>query len=614
MSIPVFFDVEFRDSREPHPVLIAAVILTEGVTRQFWLWNAPEETSRVKKFFETVQGRATIVCYNALAEARCISALGLDPLQFEWIDLMVLWRLYKNEHPDFPKVKGTPGGDSFLDCQMGLKIAPSCTFILKETMRALILTAAEFSSRDRAEILAYCSTDVTPLPAILTALFNGLQKEYGWDLPTVIRTVKYLSLFVVAMSKCEDQGIPLRLDYVKNLSDNYLSACDTVINTGNAVYPFYEKLKDKWTGTYKLFWEYVNKAELRNKWKTTPTGRLVKKKDYLEKMAYLPEIKQLLETQDFLTQIRWFRPTVLPNFYEHVGNDGSLRPYFNPFGTVTGRNAPPAKTFLFAMSKWLRALCQPPPGQIITELDYANQEFYIAAVLSKDPAMLEAYLSGDFYMYFAHVAGAVPDQGTMTSEEYAKTYAQERQQYKSTVLGLQYGMGREKLSLKLTSEMGVPISIARAEELISIHKSVFRVYWGWLEMIEDLCMRRVPLVLADGWAVHTGAENKMRTYKNFMSQGTGACILRNAVIRALNTGLRVIAPVHDSIIITHSKEDTEAPKMLRECMEDAVTAILGTRGQIRIDEKQHLSGEMWVDKRSKETIARMSKYLTEVQK
>ena len=43
---------------------------------------------------------------------------------------------------------------------------------------------------------------------------------------------------------------------------------------------------------------------------------------------------------------------------------------------------------------------------------YAQQELFIAAVLSNDPNMIEAYQSGDPYLAFAKLAGAVPADAT----------------------------------------------------------------------------------------------------------------------------------------------------------------------------------------------------------
>ena len=58
-------------------------------------------------------------------------------------------------------------------------------------------------------------------------------------------------------------------------------------------------------------------------------------------------------------------------------------------------------------------------------MDWEQQEFGIAAALSGDPLMMEAYRSGDPYLAFAKQAGAVPADATKA------THKAVREQYKA---------------------------------------------------------------------------------------------------------------------------------------------------------------------------------------
>jgi DNA polymerase-1 len=604
----LFLDFEFKTANEKHPTLVCAVFRTgSGQTTRLWLADRPDTQQRLKKLLSAISlGRDVIlVCYNALAEARCLEALGLDPADFIWADLMVMWRLYKNEHPEFPKIKGVRGGDSFLDCCSGMKVRADTDVLGKEIMRDRILSTEVYTEKDQQDILDYCQTDVLPMPELAEKLFYGIQKEYGGTTQKVSDAVFYLSSFVVAMAKCETEGIPLNMEYVKNLSKNHEGACNKVIELCNKIYPFYEKTnKGVWKKTYKLFWNFVTNCGIADKWKRTPKGNYSSASEYLNKMGdKFPEISTLLETQQFLSHIRWFRPAALPEFNRHVGSDDRIRPFFNPYGTLSGRNAPPARSFPFAMSSWLRCLIIPPPGWVITEMDYSNQEYYIGAKLSGDKNMLAAYLLGDPYLYFGKQAGVIPPEGTK------ETYPKERQMFKSTVLGLQYGMGVDKLADRLTHDLNEQVHVSQAEKLLLLHHQTFIEYWRWLDTIELRSMRRDPLILADGWGLHTGSVNRMRTYKNFMVQGSGAVVLRMAVLKAQIAGLRVVAPVHDSIIILHAENDTEAPKILRKCMEEAITLVTGSKGEIRIDETSHRHGEDWITDKGRDMYNILKIYL-----
>ena len=75
----------------------------------------------------------------------------------------------------------------------------------------------------------------------------------------------------------------------------------------------------------------------------------------------------------------------------------------------------------------------------------------IAAALSGDPALLEAYRSGDVYLSFAKQAGLAPLDATKAS------HGEVRDRCKAVVLGTLYGMGPETLARRI----GRPLIEAR---------------------------------------------------------------------------------------------------------------------------------------------------------
>ena len=96
----------------------------------------------------------------------------------------------------------------------------------------------------------------------------------------------------------------------------------------------------------------------------------------------------------------------------HVGADGRNRCMLSPFRSKTGRNQPYNAKFIFGPSRWLRGLIKPAPGYGIAYLDFGSKEIAIAAALSGDEAMIDAYTSGDPYMTFAKQAGLAPPEAT----------------------------------------------------------------------------------------------------------------------------------------------------------------------------------------------------------
>jgi hypothetical protein len=141
-----------------------------------------------------------------------------------------------------------------------------------------------------------------------------------------------------------------------------------------------------------------------------------------------------------------------------VGSDGRNRTILSAFRSRTGRNQPSNSRLIFGPSVWLRGLIKPPAGHAVAYIDYSQQEFGIAAALSGDAAMQEAYKSGDPYLTFGKQAGAIPADATKASHQ------SERELFKQCVLATLYGMEADALA----SRIGQPPIVAR--ELLRAHR------------------------------------------------------------------------------------------------------------------------------------------------
>jgi DNA polymerase I-like protein with 3'-5' exonuclease and polymerase domains len=220
-----------------------------------------------------------------------------------------------------------------------------------------------------------------------------------------------------------------------------------------------------------------------------------------------------------------------------VGRDGRNRTILSAFRSRTGRNQPSNTRSIFGTSVWLRGLIKPPPGYGIAQIDWSQQEFGIAAALSGDAAMQDAYQSGDPYLAFGKQAGAIPADGTKA------THKDQRQLFKGCVLGLQFGMGAETLALRV----GQPLIVAR--DLIRMHRQTYSKFWRWSDAAVDTAMLTGSLYTAFGWHIHVDANTKPRTLSNFPMQANGSDMMRIACILAIENGIEVCAPVHDALVI-----------------------------------------------------------------
>src|SRR5262249_30058713 len=133
-------------------------------------------------------------------------------------------------------------------------------------------------------------------------------------------------------------------------------------------------------------------------WPTLPSGALALDDDTFREVAraYPAEVGPIRELRHTLSQLRLNELA--------VGPDGRNRVLLSPFGSKTGRNQPSNSKFIFGPSCWLRSLIRPGPGRAVAYVDWSQQELGIAAALSGDRAMQEAYVSGDFYLTFARMA------------------------------------------------------------------------------------------------------------------------------------------------------------------------------------------------------------------
>jgi hypothetical protein len=246
-----------------------------------------------------------------------------------------------------------------------------------------------------------------------------------------------------------------------------------------------------------------------------------------------------------------------------VGADARNRCFLSAFASRTGRNQPSNSRFIFGPSTWLRSLIKPGPGRAVAYVDWSQQELAIAAALSGDRRMQEAYTSGDFYLTFAKMAGAVPVEATK------RTHAAEREQFKTVSLGVLYGLSAEGLARKLD------VPACRGRELLRMHQETFRTFWAWSDQIEMEAMLSGQLRTVFGWTVHVSTDANPRSLRNFPMQANGAEMLRLACCLATERGIMVCAPVHDALLVEGAADEIDdVVSRTQEAMREASELVL----------------------------------------
>ena len=626
-------DFEYRKSHNREMDLVC-VSFTDGKNSPQTLWLNKSAANHVilREYLTSLQSSHIILCFNASAEARAFLSLGLNPRDFMWIDLNAEWKIATNNNTKFMYGKILKQNGFVIESfplavtnkdpenpvsheKVGKSLSAMVLKLLnvnidtrnKSQMRDLILNNCEWTQQEREKILAYCESDIKYLHQCVELLpqYSDVDFERG---------ALWRGRSSVNMAVCENHGFPLDLDAIFSFAANCDSVKQEAVVACNKVYPFFvaqrktKKSPLEYVQSYEQLHLFVKSKKLENSWPRTNNlnSKLKCDEETLEKYRGLPEISALKGTLKILQQIKWFRPAALPEFLSRVGDDHRLRPYLNPYGTATGRNAPPAKTFILAMSSWMRYLVQPENGQAITGMDYSSQEFAIAAALANDSEMIRAYNSGDPYLAFAKLAAAVPQSATR------ETHGVQRDLFKATVLASQFGMGEESLSFKISADTGKPPDLYQARDLLRMHREVFWRYYDWLQKVEREYRAKGRIQLHDGhilWFANEREKNIL-SVRNHPVQGTGSVIMRYAIDLALERGIKVLSPLHDAIYHEHSMEETdEKNTILESVMDEAVDRVFGGKIKIRHEKKTVTRLDPWIEPKGKKDLETMKQFL-----
>lgn len=544
-------DFEFAAPEGDRPTVVCLVAweLKSGQKLRLWQDALPAQPPY------PTDASALLVAYYSSAEWGCHLSLGW-PLPAHVLDLFCEFRCLTNGLP-------APCGSGLLGAMawFGLGAADTAE---KDSMRALAQRGGPWSAEERQALLAYCESDVAALARLLSAMLPRI------DLPRALLRGRYMK----AAARIEYAGIPLDACMLDRLKDRWTDIQDRLIARIDRNFGVYEGRSFKAI----RFADYLAKTGIP--WPRLASGALDLSDDAFREMARAhPAIAPLRELRVALSQMRLSELA--------VGQDGRNRCLLSAFRARTGRNQPSNARFIFGPAVWLRGLIQPRPGYGLAYIDWSQQEFGIAAALSQDPSMMEAYRSGDPYLAFARQAGLVPPDATK------QTHKAEREQCKACVLAVQYGMGAEALAMRL----GQPA--CRARELLRLHRETYRAFWRWAGGAVDHAMLRGELWTVFGWTVRVGPNANPRFLQNFLMQANGAEMLRLACCLAVEAGVEVCAPVHDAILIGATLEELDATVgAAQELMAEASAQVLGGF-RLRSDAKIVRHPDRYMDERGK---------------
>ena len=252
-----------------------------------------------------------------------------------------------------------------------------------------------------------------------------------------------------------------------------------------------------------------------------------------------------------------------------IGADRRHRAEIRPFSSRTGRNQPSSAEFLLAAPSWLRRLIKPDVGRGLAMVDWAQQEFGIAAALSGDQRMMADYQSSDPYLALAERYGG---------NNAASGNCSRREAFKACALGVLNGIGPSGLARQ------IGCSVIEARLVLQEHRAEYPKFWRWSDSVEMQAYLHGKLQSVFGWGVAVNADTNPRFLRNFPTQANGAEMLRLACCLATETGVTVCAPNHDALLIEAPLEElTDAVKSTEAAMAEASEIVLdGFRLRTRV--------------------------------
>ena len=525
-------DSEFRQppGEKPQPKCLVARELVSGRTHRLY---GDDLLSRQQPPYP-IGADCLFVAFHAPAEIGFHHSLGWqDPVNV--LDLHVEFRNLTNG-------RYLPSGSGLIGALVycGLEAMNVVEATKKEEGRELAMSDRSHTSEEWQRLVDYCESDV-----------NRTCRLFFHLLPHIdIDRALLRGRFMVSAAHIESAGIPIDVERFNKLQEHWDPIKDRLIQTIDADYGVFEGRTfkgarwERWTDNHGIPWPRL------------PTGNLALDDDTFSQRALAyPSVAPIRELRRMLGKMRL--STIA------VGTDGRNRTGIWPFAARTGRNQPRSSEFIMGPSVWLRSLIRPQPRHMVAYVDWSQQEFGIAAALSGDSAMIRAYESGDPYLTFAQQAGAAPSDATKAS------HCAVRDKFKTCALGTLYNMGSGTLAER------TGLVIPYAADLLRLHHVTYPEFWRWSDRVVDYALLHSHLHTTFGWNLFVGGEPNPNSLRNFPMQANGSEMLRLACCLAVERGVKVIAPVHDALLIEAKVGDlVEAVVITRRAMAEASRIVL----------------------------------------
>ena len=567
----IFFDFEYNE----HQVLLC--VAQKGAN---WFSFDFRNGRQTQEFADWVRSNKMEVfaSYAVSAEIESMLRLGLQVDNLKFVDLMAECKMITMSHDAYFTADASMLGQ----VRAILKKDITEDAAHKEKMRELILSKNEWNGEEWDEIELYCYSDIIPLKDLWEKIkVIHQQGAHPYSIQHAIHRGEYIRK--ATEMDFASRGFPVYGGDVEKIYGNRERIKDAIIlNLPYYWKACYEKNKDgKWTLRRRLITQLIDSRGWV--WKKTDNGGPCLEADYLDELRVsIPEVTSLYTAVRSLTTLN------SADLREQI-REGYIKTKTFAFSAKTGRNGlKPKHGVLLNLPSWMRKIVHPHPGMALIGVDWSQQEIAIAAALSSDEKLLDAYNSGDMYLTLGKVSGSIPQDGTK------QTHAVERQLFKGLQLGLGYGKGQKSLGAEFYSilkDKGVSETDARirAKEAYNWHKSYFSQYWAWIKKQLGSARMNGWISTSDNWICWVSRRTLDTQLLNFPSQSGGAVMMRIATGYFYDLWKAgyiepLLCSQHDGFYFNIPEEKVaEQLPLIKEVMKQASIACIGT--EVRVDAK-----------------------------
>jgi DNA polymerase-1 len=253
------------------------------------------------------------------------------------------------------------------------------------------------------------------------------------------------------------------------------------------------------------------------------------------------------------------------DWLKHVASNGRIYPSWRQLGAASGRMSCSDPNMQQLPRGDYRKCITAPVGRVLVKADYSQIELRIAAKVSGDKALLEAYQRGeDLHVRTARSVLGIAD----VSKEH-------RQLAKALNFGLLYGMGARGFRAYAKGQYGLELTETEAR---SYRDAFFKSYPGlaaWHRRVRSRQATETRTLVGRRRLLDSKTADTQRL--NTPVQGTGADGLKLALAllwerRAQVPGAFPVLAVHDEIVVEADADSAAA--WVRAAMIDAVAPML----------------------------------------